>query len=302
MSSFARMFWMILLACMWSPSFLFVKLAVVDIPPLTVTASRVTVATLLFGLFLLATKRTLPTTLVFWRHAAVMGVISSSLPFALFCYVGTQIDTALAAVINGSSPIFTLILALLFCPGSERLSFQKVLGIFISVAGLFVLFLPSMHGESEASYLGMLAALTGAFSYAVSHIYGKKNLTHYPPFVVPATQLAFSSLYLWPLALTFERPHLLFSASPSAYVGIAGLGVMGSFCAFLIYYKLLRESGPTSVSAVACIFPVIAMFLGFIFLNESLTFYACMATIMIFGGLFLVNELLPSRKKSRAIT
>lgn len=297
------MIWMIVLACMWSPSFLFVKLSVGEIPPLTLTACRVSLATLLFICLLVSLGRQMPRTLHFWKHAAVMAFFSSTLPFTLFCIAGMLIDTALAAIINGASPMFTLVLAQIFSPGSDRLSRAKVAGILVSIAGLLVLFYPSLKGDVDVSNVGMIAALMGAFVYGISHVYGKKFLSQYPPFVVPAAQMGFSSLYLWPVAFFVEAPiNTLPYASWTAWTGVAGLAIMGSFCAFLIYYKLLRESGPTAVSAVACIFPVIAMFLGFIFLGESLSLHGIIATIMIFGGLFLVNEIVPSwaRKKAPA--
>lgn len=296
MDPFRRICWMIALACMWSPSFLFIKLATSELPPMTIAACRVTIAALLLLSVLFFTKRALPTSRSFWLHSGVMAIFSSTLPFSLFCFAEQSIESAMAAILNGSSPMFTALLAQLFLP-SDRLSGQKGLGILFSVVGLVVLFSPSLQTGAEVSYVGMLAALSAALCYAISHIYGKKFMTKQAPLVAPTAQLIFSACILWPLVLAFETPLPSTLPSLEAMGGIFGLGFFGTFIAFMIYYKLLEESGPTAISAVACVFPVVGMFLGFLFLGESLTSMGLCAAALIFTGLLLVNEWFAFGKK-----
>lgn len=293
MSSLSRLFWMIALACMWSPSFLFIKLAANELPPMTITACRVTIGTLLLAIVLAFRGTSLPKSKKFWMHSAVMAIFSSSLPFSLFCFAEQSIESALAAILNGSSPMFTALLVLIFLP-SDRLSLQKGIGVVLSIVGLIILFSPNLGNGLQGSLIGMLAALCAALCYAISHIYGKIFMTKQAPFVAPTAQLLLSCCYLWPLVYFFESPFPSSLPSYEAILGICGLGILGTFFAFIIYYKLLETSGPTAISAVACFFPVMGMFLGFAFLGESLTPTGLVAAAIIFSGLILVNEMIPA--------
>lgn len=221
-----------------------------------------------------------------------MAVFSSTLPFTLFCFAEQSIESALAAILNGSSPMFTAILSQLFV-ANDRMSLQKGLGVGCSIFGLIVLFSPNLQDSIMGSPIGMTAATIAALCYAISHVYAKKFLTQQQPFVSPTAQLIMSCIILWPLALIFENPLPATMPALSVIGGVLGLAVMGTFFAFMIYYKLLEESGPTAISTVACCFPVGGMFLGFLFLGESFTSVGIIAAAMIFTGLLLVNEMLP---------
>lgn len=295
MTPLVKIFWMVALALMWSPSFLLIKLAIPEISPLTLAATRISMGAVLLLILLLAIQRPLPLNFTFWKRAAFMGIFSSAIPFSLFPFAERSIESALAAVLNGCNPMFTALIAYFFMP-SDKMSPQKISGVLLCFLGLVSLFYPALSDGIDGSILGMMAATFAAFSYGISHVYGKKHLSDFPLFVVPAAHLLVSSLVLWPLAFIFETPvEDLSSASNLALFGVFSLGFLGTFLALIIYYKLLKESGPTAISAIACVFPVIAMFLGFFFLGESLTLNGLIAAAMIFLGLFLVNEMIPER-------
>jgi drug/metabolite transporter (DMT)-like permease len=185
--------------------------------------------------------------------------------------------------------MFTAILAHLFLP-SDRLHFQKIAGVALSAAGLLFLFAPNIQEGFTGSSIGMLAAASAAMSYAISHVFAKKNFTGYQPFVVPAAQMICGSLILIPVALYFENPLSLAVPSLSAILGVCGLSCFGTVLAFIIYFRLIDHCGPTAISMVACFFPVVGMLLGFIFLKESLTWGGLAASALIFLGLAIVNE------------
>lgn len=282
---------MLLLTCMWSPSFLFIKLAIQDLPPLTVVSLRVSLAACVLLGILLWIKRTMPTGWVFWTRASIMALLSSVLPFSLFCYAEQSIDSALAAILNGTTPMFTAILAQLFVI-SDKMNKQKVLGVSLSCAGLVLLFAPKLQEGVTGTTLGMSAALLAAFCYSLSHVYGKLYLTGLKPFVGPASQLLASSIMLWPVALYYDQAWALPFPSMTAWVGVCGLAFFGTVCAFLIYYYLLDHCGPTAISTVACFFPVVGMLLGFLFLDESFSAIGLGAASMILFGMLCVNEVI----------
>lgn len=283
----------IALTAMWSPSFLFIKLALNDFPPLTIVSLRVSLAAVILLGILLWRQRPLPRCGSFWLKASVMAFFSSSLPFFLFCYAEQTIVSALAALLNATTPMFTAIMAHYFV-GSDRMNRQKAIGIALCSGGLVLLFAPQLTGEEvSASTIGMLAALGATLSYSLSHVYGKLYTSGHPPFVAPAAQLIASSVMLWPLAIWHDRVWELSTPSAAGLTGILGLALFGTVCAFIIYYKLLDHCGPTAISLVACFFPVIGMLLGFVFLEETLTLSSLMAAAMILLGMMVVNGVLP---------
>jgi drug/metabolite transporter (DMT)-like permease len=291
MSSLKRLGLILALTSLWSPSFLFIKLALHDLPPMTIVTLRVGLATLVFLLILLWRKQALPKHAGFWLHAAVMAILSSALPFCLFCYAEQTIDSALAAILNGCAPMFTAILAHMFLP-SDRMTPQKMVGVLCSILGLIALFLPSLLNGFSGNLAGCAAGAGAALCYASSHIYGKKYLTGLPPFVAPTAQLAVSTLLLFPLALLFEAPFQLPPPSLISWAGVCGLSLFGTILAFTVYYKLMEECGPTAISMVACFFPVGGIVLGYLLLGESLTFHSLIAGSFILLGMMIVNQVI----------
>lgn len=304
MSPIRKLLLILALTAMWSPSFLFIKLAIAEIPPLTTIALRVTLAALIFIVILFFKRRSLPRDPLFWIHSSMMALFSSIFPFYMFCYAEQSIDSSLAAILNGTTPMFTAFLAHYFIP-SDQFKLQKFVGIGLSFCGLSLLFLPKiihyLSGSSAENFGGILACTTGAFSYAVSHIYAKKFLIKQPSFVAPTAQILISSLILIPLALWIEAPYDLPLPSFSAISGVCGLALIGTVFAFMIYYRLLEHCGPTAISMVACFFPAVGMFLGFLFLGESLAIKNLVAAGLILLGVAIVNELIVLKKKEKIV-
>lgn len=294
MSPTKRFCLMLTLTAMWSPSFLFIKLAIEDLPPVTVAASRITLALIILYAILKWRSVSLPKSPLFWSHAIIVGLFSTTFPFCLFCYAEQTIDSSLAAILNGSTPMFTALLAQFFIP-SDRLSFQKAVGIACCAGGLILLFAPNIQEGLTGSSYGMLAAIITALCYAIQHVYTKMNFTGHQPLVAPTAALLISTLVLWPFALWVENPLALPAPSLSALAGILGLALFGTVFAFMIYYKLIETSGPTAISLVACFFPVGGMLLGVFFLEESFTFLQIIASAFILLGMAIVNQLIPLR-------
>lgn len=289
MSSLKRILLMLALTCMWSPSFVFIKLAVDELPPLTVVALRVSISACILIAILMIKRMPLPTDKVLWMRMGVMALFSSVLPFCLFCYAETSIDSALAAILNGTTPMFTAVLAQLFV-ATDRMTPQKVFGVILSCIGVIVLFIPKLIEGVDGTTLGMSAALVAALCYSISHVYGKLYITGLKPFVGPSAQLVMSSIMMWPMAGLFDRFWTFEMPSLSAIIGVAGLSIFGTVFAFIIYYHLLEYSGPTAISTVACFFPVIGMFLGFSLFDETFSPTGLMAAAIILVGMLLVNE------------
>lgn len=291
MSPLKRLLFTLALTAMWSPSFLFIKFAVAELPPMTIAASRITLSFILLFALLRWKRTPLPKSPRFWLHATVVGLVSTALPFSLFCYAEQSIDSSLAAMLNGSSPMFTALLAQLFIP-SDRLNLQKGIGIAFCGVGLMVLFAPNLLQGVGGTGYGMLAGVLAAISYAIHHVYGKKYITGYAPFVAPTASLLMAALLLWPAALWNDGVALLPLPSFSALGGVCGLALFGTVIAFIIYYKLLEESGPVAISLASCLFPLGGIVLGVLFLDENLTVMHLVAAALILLGMTLVNQII----------
>lgn len=294
MSPMRRMLLIVALTCMWSPSFFFIKLAVQEMSPFGVAAARVTLSALLLTTLMLAIRQPFPKDAMTWARVAGMALFSSAAPFLLFSYAEQSITSSLAAMMNGTTPMFTAVLAHFFV-ANDTMTRSKLLGITLSAGGLIWLLGPSVFYDVEAS-MGLLAALAASISYAISHVYGKKWVTGLAPFVAPTLQMISSSIMLLPIMVAVDRPWEMAMPSAVAWSGVCGLALLGTFGAFILYYRLLEVSGPTAISMVACFFPVVGMFLGWLLLDEVMTWSHLIAAVLIIGGVMIVNEVIDCRK------
>lgn len=279
------------LTAMWSPSFLFIKLGLQSLSPFGLVTFRVFLASLLLVGTLIMRRQPMPKEWDFWKHMTMMALLSSVVPFSLFGYAGKIIDSSTSAMINAMAPVFTILLSLFFIP-SDRLSFLKVLGVLMSLFGLFWLLGPSNCFINEEMTLATLAACLATFSYGASHVYAKKFITGRAPFVAPAAQMIVSTLMLFPVVVFFEGHSQFVEATWLSFISVGCLALFGTFLAFSLYYRLLEHCGATSISMVACFFPIGSMILGSFFLGEVITFEKILAAALILTGGMIVNEVI----------
>ena len=281
---------LITLAALWGPSFLFIKVAVEEIPPLTLVLGRVAVGAAFLLIVLLSQGRRLPTDRRLWRHLAVVAMLHNALPWVLLSWGEQYIDSALASILNGTTPLFTIILAHFLVAG-DRMTVPKMLGVLLGFAGLFLLILPSLSGGGQASTWGLLAVTAAAAVYGVAMIYSRNHLRGLPPLVAPASQLLLATGYMLPVALLVDRPWTLDRPSTVALGSLFLLGILGTGLAFIVYYRLLETANPTYISMVTYVIPVFGVILGVLVLGEQLTWYALAGFALILLGVMVVNGL-----------
>ncbi len=280
--------WLVLLASLWGPSFLFIKIAVEDIPPLTMVVGRVGVAATLLYLILRMQGRNLPKFGVTWKHFAFMAFFQNALPFALFNWGEQHIDSALAAILNGTTPLFTIILAHIFAD-DDRLTPAKVLGVLVGFGGLLLLIAPSLLEGMQATTWGLLAVAIAAACYGIAIVYSRVNLRGLPPLVAPTAQLGLAALFVLPLSLFIEQPFSLPAPSLAALGSLVTLAVFGTALAFLIFYHIIERVSASYVSMVTYMVPVFGVILGVLVLNEQLGWNAYAGCALILAGVMIVN-------------
>lgn len=285
--------WLLILALLWGPSFLFVKVAVQDIPPLTLVAVRVSLAAVMLYGILRAQGHSLPKLGSIWKHFAVMGFLYNAAPYVLLSWGQQYIDSAPAAILIGTTPLFTMILAHLFM-ANDRLTSTKTVGVIVGFGGLVVLLAPALLGGLQATIWGLLAAVVAAASYGGAIVYAQIKLRGLPPLVGPTAQLTMAAIYLLPLSFVVERPYAMSLPSWSAIGSLLLLTVFSTALAFVIYYRAMEISSATTLSMVTYMIPIVATILGVIVLHERLGWNAYLGCVLVVLGVMVVNGALPS--------
>lgn len=276
------------LASLWGPSFLFIKVAVSEIPPLTLMMGRVGIAGVLLYLILRAQRRKLLPWGPIWFHLAVFALVQNAIPFVLFAWGEQYIDSALAGILNGTTPLFTLILAHFFT-SDDRLTPTKAVGTLVGFSGLLVLIGPALWTGVRATTWGLLAVIAASASYGVAILYSRKHLRGLPPLVGPTTQLLLAALCLVPLSLLIDHPFSLPVPSWPALGSLLALAVFGTALAFVVYYRLVERASATYISMVTYLVPIFGIILGVLILDEQLGWNAYAGCTLILMGVMIVN-------------
>ena len=226
-----------------------------------------------------------------WKHFAFIGFISSALPFTLFSWGEQYIDSAMASILNGTTPLFTIVIAHVFTK-DDRLSFSKILGSIIGFGGLVVLVAPSFFAGMEAATWGLLAVTGAAFCYGISVVYTRLYLLGLPVLVAPTAQLGIAAIYLLPLSLIFEAPLSIPTPSGAAIGSLLALAILGSVLAYIVYYDLIERVSASYISMVTYLVPIFGVILGIVVLNEKLSWNAYAGCLLILLGVMIVNGLI----------
>lgn len=276
------------LSLLWGPAFLYMNVAVREIPPLTLAAARVSLAAFVLLFILKLQGRSLPGTGARWKQFAFTGFTYNALPFFFISWGQQYIDSALAAILVGATPLFTMLLARLF-QADERLVRNKVIGAVIGFGGVFLLFVPGLLAGVQLTIWGMLAALGAAASYGVAFVYTRQKMRGLPPLVGPTAQLVMASVYLVPLSLIVEKPYAMALPSATAVIALLLLTFLSTVLAFAAYYRLLEQTSATNLSLVTYLNPIVATILGVILLNEPLGWHVYLGCGLILLGAAAVN-------------
>jgi drug/metabolite transporter (DMT)-like permease len=279
---------LLLLGAMWGSSYLFIKITVADVPPFTLVAGRLAMAALILWAILLASRQAVARSRSAWAAFAVMGLFSGTVPYVLITWGEQTIDSGLAALLQATMPIFTVIMAH-FVTEDERIRPRRLLGIAAGFAGVVVLMLPDLRRGMQANVLGQWAVVISSVSYAGATLFAKRRLRGQSPLMATTGQITTGALFTLPLALLIERPFNL-SPSPQALGSWLGLVLIGTVVAYVIYYALLARTSATFTSTVTYIIPVNGLILGAIVLDEPLTLTILASAALILVGVLLVSK------------
>ncbi len=287
----SRLDWLIFIALgfFWGSSYLFIKIGVDHgLEPFTLIMFRLLIGFILLATVVAIARQPLPRDPRTYGHLLVMGTINIAIPFALITFAEQTVDSSLASVINSAVPLFVIVLAAIFLPG-ETITVNRLVGLGIGFVGVAILVGFDVSTLGGANVPGELALVLATISYASGNVYAKRNIHGLRPMIPAVFQVFFGLLVTSTLAFTTERP-LAVDWSPEAVLAVVWLGLLGSGLAYLCYFRILQHWGATRTSLVAYLLPVWGIALGAIVLHEPIAASTLLGTVLIVGGIALVNS------------
>jgi drug/metabolite transporter (DMT)-like permease len=285
----SRSNWLIFLALgfMWGSSYLFIKLAVDDFGTFTLVALRLAVGAALLWVVIRLAGQALPGEPRMYGHLLVMAVVNIVIPFALITWAEQSVDSSIAAILTSAVPLFAIVIAPLFLH-DEPIRINGAVGLVIGFVGVVVLTSNDLS-VADADLTGEIALLGAALSYAVGAVYSRRNMRGIPPMIPAVFQVTFAMLISGTIAIALERP---WEARPDleAIFSILWLGIFGSGLAYLAVFRLFASWGATRTTLVAYQIPVWGIILGFLVLAEPIDGRLLVGTVLVIGGMALVNS------------
>ena len=267
---------LVLLAALWGGAFVFMRVAAPALGPLPLAYARVALAATALLLLALAQRR-VPPFRTRWREFAVLGIVNSALPFALFSFALLHVPASTGAILNATSPFFAAIAAAYWL--REALTWRKVAGMALGLAGVTTLV--GWHPEAVTAdvALALAACLAAALCYALGGVYAKHRLGGVPSFAIACASQVTAAIALMPL--------LPFTSIPGPVTvlvaaNVVALALASTALAYLIYFRLIAVAGPQRALTVTFLIPLFGVLWGALFLGEPVT------SGMLAGGALIV--------------
>ena len=295
--SSTRLDWLLfgLLGFLWGSSYLFIKIGVeAGLQPFTLVALRLAVGLALLATVVAIAREQLPRRVQTYGHLAVMGAFSVAIPFSLITWAEQSVDSTLASVLNGSVPLFAIVLAAIFL-NDEPITANRLAGLAIGFAGVAILvgFDPATLASGDLT--PKLALIASSVSYAIGAVYARRMVRGLRPMIPALFQVAFALVMSGVMAIIFEWP-ITVPMRPDAIGAVIWLGLLGSGAAYLVFFRLLGRWGATRTSMVAYLLPVVGIVLGAVVLREAVDARLLLGTALVIGGIALVNARWGSRR------
>jgi drug/metabolite transporter (DMT)-like permease len=271
------------LAAMWGASFMFMRVVAPVLGWAWAANTRVMLGAALIASIMLWQRKPLKLRQD-WRHFAVLGLINSALPFALFAMAALYVPAAYSAVCNATAPLWGALLGSLFF--ADRLSLPKVAGLLLGISGVA---LTAGAGKIDlttnaASAIG--GTLFAALLYAVAGVYMKRFAGHIKPLALGCGSQIAASIWLLPL-LFFYQPKIEL-IDLKVVLCVLGAGLISTGLPYVLYFPLMQRIGPMRALSVTFLVPCFAVFFAYIFLGEALSLGSLAGCCIVLVGLFLV--------------
>ena len=281
----------VLLSLIWGGSFFLTEIALTGMGPLTLVTGRVGIAALVLWAVIAIRGEAVPPFGWIWLALLAMGAMNNVIPFSLISWGQTRIDSGVASILNATTPLFAVLVAHVLTV-DEKLTLPRFTGVLCGVIGVAVLIGPSaiagLTQTGDGALLGQCAGLAASLSYAFAGIFGRR-LRGLSPMVAATGMLTGSTIMMLPISMIVEQPQAAPLPDIGPVVAVAGMALLCTAFAYLLYFRILARAGATNLLLVTLLVPVSAMILGAVFLHEVITANALAGIGLIGLGLLAVD-------------
>ncbi len=281
-----------LLGLIWGGSFFFARIAIQHVPAFTLVLLRVALAALALHIYIFGRFDIYRELAARWPQFLLLGLINNAIPHTFIFLGQTQIGAGLAAILNATTPVWTVLIANAMTQ-DEKLSLAKIAGCLLGLAGTAVLIGPSAlpgltASGSDIPLWALLFPVVAAVSYGFAATYGKRFRGLAPP-VTAAGQLTASSLIMLPLSLVIDKPWTLAMPPMTSVLAVLALALISTAYGYILFFRIMSRAGATNTSLVTLLVPPSAILLGFLFLGETLEPTDIAGMLLIAAGLVVLD-------------
>jgi drug/metabolite transporter (DMT)-like permease len=275
------------LAALWGASFLFIRIASPVIGPLLTIQGRVTIAAIALLIYMLFIRQSTQFKKL-WKQYLIIGALNAAIPFILIATAALHLNASMAAIINSMTPLFTALVVWGWM--KEKLSVRKWLGILMGMSGVIILVGWSPLPLTSEVLIAIVLSVLSTVAYSFAGVYAKKNFAGVPALSVAFGQQMGASLLLIPFTL-FQLPDSTAEITPMAAYSVMGLALLCTAVAYLLYFYLIENVGPTKTLSVTFLIPLFGMVWGALFLKEQITLGMIVGLIVILSSIFLILDI-----------
>lgn len=273
---------MLFLAAVWGASFLFMRILSPVLGALWTTEIRIALAAVTLILLMLFTQRALNVR-EHWKHYLVIGIFNSAVPFPLFAYAALTIPAGYSAIMNATTPLWGALLAVAVF--RERLTARKTLGLLTGIVGVAFLVRLGPVELTLRTVLAVGACLLAALCYAIAGTYSKKKSGAVPAPLMATGSQAAAAILLLPFAVSTP---ITGTVTPLIVLCAAGLALLCTALAYLLYFRLIADIGATRALTVTFLIPMFAILWGVLFLHEQVTLSMLFGCALVIAAMYLV--------------
>lgn len=284
---------LLLLSALWGASFIFIRVAVPALGPFVLVELRVGLAAVALALCAALLGR-LPKVRTRWRQFALLGMVNAAIPFSLISAAEINLTASLAAILNSTTVMFTAVVAAVWM--GDALTARKVVGVVLGIVGVAALVGWDPIALDWIVVLSVGAMLAASLSYALGAVYAKKTFAGSPPLALAIGQMTAATMLVLPLAavsLPDERPTII------VVLSVLGLALLSTAVAYMLYFRLIENVGPTSTSTVTLLVPLFGLLFGVVLLDEPVGLGTLAGLVLILSSVTLVTGLGTARPKPR---
>jgi drug/metabolite transporter (DMT)-like permease len=282
-----ELFLLAVVGLLWGAQFGFTKIQLETLPPVTSVAIRLTIAAVFMWAIVFAQSAPIPTGIRTWRDFTIQGVLTSAGPGVLIAWGQQYVDSALAAILNSTSPIVVTVITLLYTR-QENIGPKRLAGLALGLGGVITVIGYGALGGLDRGFAGQIVIMLATLGYASATLYGRR-FTTISPFAAAAATITCSAALMIVLAFIVERP-LAVDPSARSMIATAASGILCNGLGVTIYFRLIRTLGSLGTSTVSFLKAAFGVVIGCFLLGEPFTASIAIGLTAVLIGVAAVND------------